>query len=108
MPNGRTVQVPVLIPATTIGRASDNDVVLDSPLASRRHAVLITDGPFVTLRDSGSRNGSYVNGKRADEQVLAHGDTVGIGNCLMRFIAAEHETVSPEAVQHMTDRGQLR
>lgn len=106
-PNGKTLSIAVVAPATTIGRATDNDVVLGSPLASRRHAVLVTEGPFVTLRDSGSRNGTYVNGSRVDTQVLAHGDTIGIGDYMMRFIETDQEAVSPEAMKHMSERGML-
>ena len=107
-PNGKTVTVAVVAPATTIGRATDNHVVLESPLASRRHAVLLTEGPFVTLRDTGSRNGTYVNGSRVFTQVLAHGDTIGIGDCRLRFLATEQEVVSPEAMKLITERGMLR
>ena len=107
MANGKTQQMALTAPSTTIGRALDSDVVLESILASRRHAVLLSDGPFVTLRDTGSRNGTYVNGTRIETQVLAHGDTIGIGDCRMRFLATDQETVSPEAVRLMSDRGML-
>ena len=107
MPNGKTRQLPVTAPSTTIGRSHVNDVVLESILASRRHAVLLVDGPFVTLRDTGSRNGTYVNGTRIEMQVLAHGDTIGIGDCRIRFLATDQEAVSPEAVKLMSNRGML-
>lgn len=106
-PHGKTVPVAVVGAVTTIGRANSNDVVLGSPLASRRHAVLVVEGPFVTLRDAGSRNGTYVNGRRIDVQVLAHGDTIAIGDYMMRFLAADQEAVSPEVLKHITDRGML-
>lgn len=107
LPDGKTSQLALVEPATTIGRAATNDVVLDSPLASRQHAVLLSEGPFVTLRDSGSRNGTYVNGNRVEVQVLAHGDTIGVGGCLMRFLATDQEVVSAEAIKLMTERGML-
>ena len=93
----------VVAPATTLGRDSDNDVVIDSQLASRRHAVLLIEGPFVTIKDAGSRNGTYVNGRRVEAEVLADHDLIEIGDCLMRFLAAEQEIVSPEAVSLMAD-----
>lgn len=107
MPNGKTRLVALAFPATTIGRALDNDVVLESPLASRQHAVLLSEGPFVTIRDAGSRNGTYVNGSRVEVQALANGDTIGIGDCRMRFLATEQEVVPPEAVKLMSERGML-
>ncbi len=106
-PNGKTRLVAVVAPATTMGRASSNDVVLESPLASRRHAVLLSDGPFVTIRDSGSLNGTYVNGSRVEVQVLANGDTIGVGDCRIRFLATDQEDVPAEAVQLMSQRGLL-
>jgi pSer/pThr/pTyr-binding forkhead associated (FHA) protein len=107
MPTGKTQQMAVKAPSTTIGRSLDNDVVLESVLASRRHAVLLSEGPFVTLRDAGSRNGTYVNGTRIEVQVLAHGDTIGIGDCRIRFLTTDQETVSPESVKLLTGRGIL-
>jgi pSer/pThr/pTyr-binding forkhead associated (FHA) protein len=107
MPTGKTQQMAVKAPSTTIGRSLDNDVVLESVLASRRHAVLQSEGPFVTLRDVGSRNGTYVNGARVEMQVLAHGDTIGIGDCRIRFLTTDQETVSPESVKLLTGRGIL-
>lgn len=65
---------------TDIGRAPDNDVVLDDPDASRFHAHLLFDNGSLWLRDAGSRNGISVNGKRLREhRALKVGDTVQIG-----------------------------
>ncbi len=107
LPSGKTATVPVRAPETSVGRGRSNDVVLESPLASRRHAVLLSDGPFVTIKDSGSLNGTFVNGIRISVQVLAHGDTIGIGDCMMRFLTTDQELVSAEALQQITARGLL-
>lgn len=89
--------------ATTIGRDAVNDVVIESTLVSRRHAVLLSDGPFVTIKDEGSRNGTYVNGRRVETQVLADHDLIEIGDCVMRFLAAGQEDVAPETLSLMAN-----
>lgn len=102
-PTTKAKLLAVTAPSTTIGRDSVNDVVLESTLASRRHAVLLTEGPFVTIKDAGSRNGTYVNGRRVETQVLADHDLIEIGDCVMRFLASDQEVVAPETVSLMAD-----
>ena len=49
---------------TTIGRAADCEVVLDDPRISRQHATITGDGQHYHVRDAGSLNGTFVNGRR--------------------------------------------
>ena len=59
-----------------VGRASSNDVVVNSPVVSSLHAVLYvhTDGT-VDIKDCQSSNGTFVNDKRATGPVtLKPGD----------------------------------
>ena len=72
-----------LVAKITIGRESDNDVVVDNKLASRHHAVIqkIKDAYFV--KDTNSTNGTFINGVKipADKYVkLNPGDKISIGN----------------------------
>ena len=68
-----------LDPLTFIGRTPQNQIQVAKPSVSRRHAqVSLTDQGYV-LKDLGSENGSYVNGERITEQLLAEGDRVQIG-----------------------------
>jgi ABC-type multidrug transport system ATPase subunit len=71
-----------------IGRATDNDVVVDDLLVSRRHAELTfrPDGGVV-LTDLGTHNGTFVNGRRVDHAVLREGDVIGVGHHLFRLTA---------------------
>jgi ABC-type multidrug transport system ATPase subunit/pSer/pThr/pTyr-binding forkhead associated (FHA) protein len=48
----------------SIGRTPDNDIVLESPQVSSRHALLHTEGGQLFLEDRGSANGTYVRGER--------------------------------------------
>ena len=57
-----------LVAKITIGRESDNDVVVDNKLASRHHAMIqkIKDAYF--LRDEGSTNGTFINGVKIPKE----------------------------------------
>jgi len=68
----------------TVGRAGDCDYVLDEPTVSRHHAVLRRTPEGWELRDTGSTNGTRVNGWRIDEAALRSGDELALG--VSRFI----------------------
>ena len=63
----------------TMGRARDNDVILDDPRVSRYHARIVQRyGQFV-LQDLGSTYGTALNGQIVQECVLRHGDRLALG-----------------------------
>ena len=68
-----------------IGRDPDNDLVLEDLQVSRRHAELLGTGEQWELRDLGSHNGTYVNGRSVASAVLSPGDVIGIGAHVLRF-----------------------
>lgn len=70
----------------TIGRAPENNVVLDDLLVSRRHAVLRRSDNRWELVDSNSANGTYVNGNRITSAVIGPDDVVGIGHQLLHLV----------------------
>ena len=53
-------------PVITLGRDSANDIVIDHPLASRRHARLERDETGYYVRDLESTNGTYLHGDRVE------------------------------------------
>ncbi|WP_262060417.1 FHA domain-containing protein [Streptomyces sp. STR69] len=71
------------LPARTvrIGRAADNDLVVDDLIVSRRHAELraLADGTYEIV-DLGSHNGTYLNGQPVARAPMGPGDIVGIGH----------------------------
>jgi ABC transport system ATP-binding/permease protein len=71
--------------AVTIGRAPENNVILDDLLVSRRHAELRRSGDRWTLTDLGSSNGTYVNGTRITSAVIGPDDVVAIGRQLLHL-----------------------
>ena len=53
---------------------------------SRRHSVIEVFGrEMIFLRDLGSTNGTYHNGRRIKVARLKHGDTIGIGKSVLRL-----------------------
>jgi len=65
----------------TIGRHPDNDIVVNDPCVGRHNCQIIDDNGVFRLRDLGSQNGTFVNGKRiTGEIVLYITDVIIIGN----------------------------
>jgi predicted component of type VI protein secretion system len=71
---------------TTLGRRPYNDIVIDNLAVSGEHAVMQMTGNEVYLEDLNSTNGTYVNGKAAKKQLLAHNDTVEIGKYKIKYV----------------------
>ena len=69
----------------TIGRGSDNDIVLDSPQISRHHARLIRRDKQFFVEDLGSANGTFVNGERVGRALLTPEDTLSLGTYSVRL-----------------------
>lgn len=64
----------------SVGRAVDNDIVLDDPSLSRKHAKLHRRGPAeLEVEDLGSSNGSFVNSRKVGRGTIHPGDTVRFG-----------------------------
>ena len=71
--------------SVTIGRSTDNDIVIQDVLASRHHAFLTQTPLGSEIRDAHSVNGTFVNGVRVGSAILTEGDVVTIGNVDLVF-----------------------
>lgn len=74
---GMSYVLPVGI--VTVGRHPDSSIFLDDVTVSRHHCRFEVTEDALTVEDSGSTNGTYVNGDRVDRAGLAPGDEVLIG-----------------------------
>lgn len=83
--DGQELRFPLFKDRLTIGRTVHNDIQLNAPYISRRHAAVVTDEDGTKIIDSGSKNGVYVNSKRVTEQFLFNGDLVTIGSADFKF-----------------------
>jgi pSer/pThr/pTyr-binding forkhead associated (FHA) protein len=68
-----------------VGRASDNDVIVDDPMVSRHHCQLKLQHGAYSFADLGSRNGSTVNGQPVSQIALGPGDVIRIGDTEIEF-----------------------
>ena len=70
---------------TTIGRSTDNDIFLDDVTVSRKHAEIVRQGKSYSVKDSGSLNGTYVDGKIESNTNLEDGMELHVGKFKMHF-----------------------
>ncbi len=76
------------------GKSADTDVRIPSSIVSRRHCSLEITDSAVVLRDLGSKNGTFLNGKKISDAVeVSSGDLIKIGQTTFKAIV---ET-APEA-----------
>ena len=73
----------------TIGRHPDNDIVIANGAVSARHAAITRSGDQVMLEDLGSSNGTFVNGQRVAQAMLAPGDRAAIATYEVQFVTEE-------------------
>ncbi|MBA2680495.1 MAG: FHA domain-containing protein [Ktedonobacteraceae bacterium] len=86
-PSGRTTLGPVPI---SIGRTPDNQVVVNDPRASSRHAEIRPESQGYTISDLGSTNGTFVNEQQLARNVprlLNANDRIRIGDTILTYEA---------------------
>jgi Domain of unknown function (DUF4388)/FHA domain len=77
--DGAETSFPLIRDAYTLGRHRNNDIVISDPKASSFHARIDRSSEGFVLVDLKSRNGSWVNGKRAETALLKTGDELRLG-----------------------------
>jgi hypothetical protein len=87
--------IPVADRPLRIGRKPGNDIVLADEKTSGVHAEVVVEGDRHVLRDLGSTNGTFLDGKRVSEIVLTPGDVVTLGRLRVKF-RAEGEAASSD------------
>lgn len=103
--DGAVRQVALRLGENKIGRAPENQIVVDAADTSRAHALITVGDAFVTIQDLGSRNGTFVNGHTVTDQVLADGDIIALGSYEMKFVVATQEFSKIEALEMLTMDG---
>lgn len=69
-----------------IGRDPSCDLVVNDERCSRRHAVLEITPTGLQVRDAGSANGVFVNGKKRERSSLVAGDLVRLGEVILKVL----------------------
>jgi hypothetical protein len=94
-PSGRTVLGPAEI---TIGRLSSNQVMVNDPKASSRHATIRQAGQSYSITDLGSTNGTFVNEQKLSPNTsytLNPGDRIRIGDTTFTYEVAGAPAIAP-------------
>jgi hypothetical protein len=98
----------ITIPPTkkiSIGKKSENDIVLNESKVSRFHAELFYRGGSLYVRDFGSKNGTFVNSeiltKNQGEKELFLDDIVAFANVFYKvsFPAKDEETITSDLIK---------
>jgi len=77
--------LPVGDAVMRIGRKPGNDLVLADEKTSGVHCEIAPEGDRLVLKDLGSTNGTFLDGKRVTEMVLTPGDVVTVGRLRVKF-----------------------
>jgi sigma-B regulation protein RsbU (phosphoserine phosphatase) len=98
-------------PLFTIGRRSETDLRLPGADISRVHAEISIENGNCVIRDKQSRFGTFVNGEKQSERVLAHGDQIRLGQAgdteIVFFVDDEAPSVEKSAVSAASDLRQM-
>jgi hypothetical protein len=96
LPNG-TREIPLVFKPggkrLSVGRASDNELMLNHTSVSKIHAALLMSSEGTLLvADTGSTNGTYINGRRisyGESRLIEEGDVLGFGDIEVRLRKSE-------------------
>lgn len=94
--NSPKTQWPLVKATMLIGRDTDSDIQVDDRQVSRRHAEITQTEEGYTLRDLGSKNGTFLNGEAISQEprLIRNGDEVGIALCA-KLTFVEDEATAP-------------
>lgn len=81
----------------SIGRARDNDIVIENLSVSRNHARIKREGTNFILTDMKSANGTLVNGRKVTKTPLKDNDKLTVGKHTLIFLELEETRVTEEA-----------
>ena len=103
---GASIELAPAEPPVTIGRDPQRDIPVDDHLCSRLHARVWFDGTAWRVEDCGSRNGTFVNSRQIENEVLQPGDAIRVGERLLVLIEQGHVSSGagwqPELIESTT------
>ena len=85
-PTGAQHEVELSGTVAVLGRDPSCDLVLNDAKCSRRHAVLEAGPQGIAIRDAGSANGTFVNGRKIERANLTEGDVVRVGEVILKVL----------------------
>lgn len=82
---GKKYEIPDGV--TVVGRTASCNLVLPVDVVSRRHAQITYADGQATIKDLESHNGTLVNGKKVQEQILRDGDLINVSDVELKFVS---------------------
>jgi len=79
---------------TMIGGAPSNHIVIDNPVVSAQHAIVLKVGDFYRLKDLNSTNGTQINGIFVTDADLKDSDEIRFGFCQSGFCSILSQRVA--------------
>jgi hypothetical protein len=95
--NGVQHEVELQGHTVVIGRDPACDLVLNDAKCSRRHAIVEMGPSGLGVRDNGSANGVFVNGRKVDRSPLIPGDIIRLGETVLKVLMESTGTVVMDA-----------
>lgn len=77
-------RIPITPAGLTVGRETDNMLIVPDPSVSRRHARFALENGALVVYDLNSTNGVFVNEQRVSQRILQSGDVVRFGSIRFR------------------------
>ena len=90
-----------------VGRASDNEVYIESKFVSRHHAQLISDDHGCVVEDLNSTNGVFLGERQVKKYRLRHGDVVTVGVHELVYHDIRLEQTEPHDDEHEDEDEEL-
>lgn len=84
------------IDALSIGRNANHHLVIDNYAVSANHAVILKEGNRHILKDTNSKNGTFLNGLSVGQATLKNGDIITIGKHALVFLDRGRPRPRPE------------
>lgn len=94
----------IVKPRTSIGRRPHHDIAIDNLAVSGDHAAVVRMGNDLVLEDSGSANGTLVNGVPTKQHLLKDGDVIEIGKYHLKFFGGNTAHIPSEYEKTMLIR----
>ncbi len=86
----------------TLGRGEDCEVELPGTETSRHHAEIVRQNGDLVIRDLGSTNGIYVNGRKVAQAPLVLGDLLRLGEWIAVVVELDRQSADPNPFRRMS------
>src|SRR5438552_2043825 len=93
-------EIPLDKPRFTIGRKPDNDLVIDNPVVSGHHALIVSEEGVFFIEDLGSTNGTFVNDAKIQKEKLKNSDCIIVGKHVLIY---QDEIAAPPPLPKETE-----